>query len=335
MNMILSWNVTRACNLRCRHCYRDAGPRDPDELTTGEAIGLIDEIARAGFAILILSGGEPLLRDDLCELIAHAARRGMKPVLGTNGTLLDTAAAARLKAAGLARAGISLDSVDPEVHDGFRRMPGAWDLAVGATRACSDAGLDFQIHTTVAAHNLAGLSEITDFAARLGALAHHIFFLVPTGRGKEIAGFSISPTEQEHTLRQLLEKQRSTALEIKPVCAPQFLRIAREMKLDTRFKRGCLAGISYCCVLPGGDVHPCPYLPLRIGNVRETALSTLWRGNPVFDLMRGMEYSGACGRCGARESCGGCRARALFYRGELMAEDPGCLRAMGEGSATA
>ncbi len=323
--MLISWNVTRACNQRCLHCYRDAGVADADELDTDESVALTGEIARAGFKILVLSGGEPLMRQDIEALIAAAGDNGLRPVLGTNGTLLSKDVARRLKRAGLSRAGISLDSIAPPGHDSFRGDEDAWEKGVAAMRACKDESLEFQIHTTVTRNNWKEIGEISDLAVKLGAKAHHVFFLVPTGRGCSIEEDAITPAQVEELLRELLKKQQGLGIEIKPVCAPQFVRIAAEIGQPTRFTQGCLAGISYCCVLPNGDVHPCPYLPIKVGNVRETLFSQLWRKDPHFQKLRGQRYSGRCGECIHRVSCGGCRARAWASSGDYMGEDDGCI----------
>jgi len=174
--MIISWNTTKVCNLRCEHCYRDAGDKDPQELTTEEGKALLGEIAKAGFKVIILSGGEPLMRSDIFELIAHARSAGLRPVIGSNGTLFTSDIVRRLKASGIVRAGISLDSIDPLVHDAFRRQAGAWQATVNAMRICKEEGLDFQVHTTVTKQNFNSVVDITDFAIKLGARAHHVFF---------------------------------------------------------------------------------------------------------------------------------------------------------------
>ncbi len=322
--MIISWNVTRACNLKCKHCYRDAGKKDSNELSTEEAKQLLGEIVRAGFKIVILSGGEPLLRQDIYELIWCARVNGLIPVLGTNGTLIDTEIARKLKQAGLKRAGISLDSVDSKIHDEFRQVKGAWERSVNAMRACKSVGLEFQIHTTVTRHNREGIEKVTDLACDIGAGAHHIFFLVPTGRGKEIEESVISSEDYESLLKRILKKQRNTPIELKPVCAPQFIPVAKQMNLPIRFQRGCIAGISYCCILPNGDVHPCPYLPLRLGNVREFNFSAIWQENDILKELRSLNYKGKCGQCGYKDTCGGCRARAYHLSGDYMDEDPIC-----------
>jgi putative heme d1 biosynthesis radical SAM protein NirJ2 len=323
--MIISWNTTKACNLKCEHCYRDAGTKDAHELNTAEGKSLLEEIAKAGFKIVILSGGEPLLRKDIFELISQAKALGLRPVLGTNGILITAGVAANLKKAGLSRAGISLDSVHPEIHDEFRRQKGAWKKTTEAMRICKKEGLDFQAHTTVTKRNFQEITEITDLVYGLGAKAHHIFFLIPTGRGKEINHVFISAQDIREVLEKILNKQKTVNLELKPVCAPQFIPLANKMGLDLRFQRGCLAGISYCCILPNADVHPCPYLPLKVGNVREEKFSLIWKNNGIFLKLRSLEYRGACGRCANKTSCGGCRARAFHYSQDFMAEDPDCL----------
>jgi putative heme d1 biosynthesis radical SAM protein NirJ2 len=323
--MIISWNTTKACNLKCEHCYRDAGEKDPNELTTQEGKDLLVEIAKAGFKIVILSGGEPLLRKDIFQLIAHAKSLGLRPVLGSNGTLITREVARNLKQAGLSRAGISLDSVHPAIHDAFRRHKGAWQETIEAMRICKEEGLDFQVHTTVTRKNYLEITEITDLVYDLGAKAHHIFFLVPTGRGKEISTVFIGARQILEVLEKILNKQKQINIELKPVCAPQFIPLSRKMGLDLRFQRGCLAGTSYCCILPNGDVHPCPYLPIRVGNVKETKFSSIWKNSDIFCKLRSLEYEGSCAVCENKNSCGGCRARAFYYSGDFMAEDPDCV----------
>lgn len=321
--MIISWNITRACQLKCRHCYRDAGRKEADELSTSEGLDLIDEIAKAGFKILILSGGEPLLRSDVFDLIAHARALGLRPVLGTNGVLITRGVARRLKDAGLARAGISLDSTDEAVHDDFRQENGAWQGSLAGMRACREEGLEFQVHTTVTRFNDRNVLSITDLAVSEGARAHHIFFLVPTGRGKDLA--VISSERYNSLLREVLKKQRTAPIELKPVCAPQFIPLAQEMGLPLRFQRGCLAGISYCCILPNGEVHPCPYFPVSAGNVRMTRFSEMWANHTLFRELRAADYEGACGTCCHKTSCGGCRARAYAATGSYMEFDSECV----------
>ncbi|MDI3280757.1 MAG: putative heme d1 biosynthesis radical SAM protein NirJ2 [Bacillota bacterium] len=324
--MIISWNTTRACNLNCKHCYRDAGQKEANELSTEEGMKLLDEIARAGFRIMVFSGGEPLLREDIYDLVAHAKRRGLVPVFGSNGTLIDARVAKRLKEAGAVRMGISIHSATPDFHDEFHRSPGSWQAAIDGVKYCLEAGLEVQLHTTVTEPNYDEVERITDLAVELGAAAHHVFFLVPTGRGKDLAEDMLNATRYERLLHRILEKQRQVKIELKPTCAPQFMRIARQKGIPMRFTRGCLAGTSYCVIIPNGDVNPCPYLYLKVGNVRETPFDEIWREAPVFRQLRTLHFGGRCGTCDYKEICGGCRARAYYYTGgDYMAEDPWCL----------
>lgn len=324
--MIISWNTTNACNMYCDHCYRDAGCKAEDELSTQEAKTLLDQIAKAGFKIMIFSGGEPLLRPDILELVRHATARGLRSVFGTNGTLISEETAQALKAAGAMGMGISLDSLDREKHDAFRKFPNAWEGAVRGMRNCRKAGLPFQMHTTVMDWNQDELEAMTDFAVAEGAVAHHFFFLVPTGRAATIEAESLRARAYEETLTRILQKQQSVDIELKPTCAPQFMRIAAQMGLKLRFSRGCLAGTSYCIISPTGKVQPCAYLNTPLGDVREMPFDEIWRNNPVLQELRTLDYKGGCGSCAYKRACGGCRARAAYYHGgDYMAEEPWCL----------
>lgn len=330
--MIVSWNTTNACNMYCAHCYRDAGVKAAEELSTAEAKKLISEISRAGFKMMIFSGGEPLMRPDILELVSTAKAAGLHPVFGTNGTLITDRLARQLKAAGAEGMGISLDSLDREKHDAFRRFPGGWEGAVRGMKNSRDAGLPFQIHTTVMDWNASELEAITDFAVEIGARAHHFFFLVPTGRAESIESESLNAREYEAVLTRIMKKQAEVPIELKPTCAPQFTRIASELGIRTRFRRGCLAGLAYCIISPVGKVQPCAYLKDEIGDVRKTPFDEIWSSSEVFRRLRSMDYGGGCGVCRYRRVCGGCRARASCYNdGDYMAEEPWCLYREGTG----
>lgn len=329
--MIISWNSTNQCNMYCDHCYRDSGAKASDELNTEEAKDLLDEIAKAGFKIMIFSGGEPLMRRDIVELATYASAIGLRPVMGSNGTLLTLPLAKDLKAAGVMGIGISLDSLDVARHDQLRQYPGAWEEAVRGMDICRQAGLAFQVHTTVMDWNQQELEALTNFAVKQGAVAHHFFFLVPTGRGENIEKTSLQAEEYESVITRIMEKQKSVPIELKPTCAPQFMRIASEMGLKMRYGRGCLAGTSYCIISPRGLVQPCAYMDMVVGDVRKTPFSKIWEESPVFQELRTMEYKGYCGHCRYKVTCGGCRARAGYYHGgDYMAEEPWCLYRGGE-----
>jgi len=326
VSLIISWNSTNQCNMYCDHCYRDAGARASDELSTMEAKSMLDEIAKAGFKIMIFSGGEPFMRDDIFELVRYARDLGMRPVFGTNGTLITPEKAKKLKEVGTMGVGISLDSIHPEKHDRLRKFTGAWDGAIQGMRNCHETGVPFQIHTTIFDWNQDEALEITDLAVKMGAVAHHFFFLVPTGRAVNIEEESLRAEQYEQILTRIMQKQQQVEIELKPTCAPQFMRIAHQMGMDLRFGRGCLAGTSYCIISPTGDVQPCAYLNIPIGNVRKIPFSQLWKESEVFQKLRSLDYGGGCGKCGYKKMCGGCRARAFFYHdGDYMAEEPWCL----------
>ena len=324
--MIVSWNVTNACNMFCDHCYREAGCKAEEELSTAEAKTLLEQIDKAGFKIMIFSGGEPLTRPDILELVEYATSLGLRSVFGTNGTLITLEMAQKLKDAGAMGMGISLDSMDKKKHNEFRKFDGAWEGAVQGMRNCHAVGLPFQIHTTVMDWNNHELEAITDFAVAEGAVAHHFFFLVPTGRAKTIEAESLRAEQYEETLTRIMKKQTEVDIELKPTCAPQFMRIAAQMGVKTRFRRGCLAGTAYCIISPRGKVQPCAYLNMELGDVRETPFDEIWKNNEVLNTLRTLEYKGGCGECNFKKACGGCRARAAYYHdGDYMAEEPWCL----------
>ena len=324
--MLVSWNTTNQCNMFCDHCYREAGARLEDELDTDQAKKLIREIKNAGFHIMIFSGGEPLMRPDIYELGAYATGQGLRAVLGTNGSLITPEVATALKEAGFMAAGVSLDSLDPKKNNAFRKLEHAFELTLEGMKNLKAAGLPFQVHTTVMDWNVNELEGLTDFAVEIGAMAHHIFFLVPTGRAVNIEEEALRVAEYEKTIARVMEKQKQVNIEIKPTCAPQFMRVADKKGIPVRFSRGCLAGISYCIISPRGDVQPCAYMDIRLGNVKEKAFDEIWQENVMLQELRAANYKGKCGICDYKDRCGGCRARAYYYSGgDYMAEDEWCL----------
>ncbi len=326
--MIISWNTTKKCNLFCEHCYRDSGPnvKSEDELNTDEGKLLIEQINAAGFKILILSGGEPLLREDIFELADHARKVGLRPVLGTNGTLLTVNIADKLVKSGVTGVAISIDSISKGYHDRFRKFEGAWDKAVEGIKNSVHKNIRVQVNMTITENNFGQFDEVVDFVMSLGVQAVHPFFLIPAGRGKNIEEESLKRENYFNMIEMILNKQKEISIELKPTCAPQFMPIAKEMGLNLRFTRGCIAGITYCCVLPNGDVHVCPYLPVKAGSVREKSFYEIWKQSEIFNKLRNPhEYEGVCGKCTNINICGGCRARAYYYNnGNFMSEDPWC-----------
>lgn len=343
MPRLISWNMTFRCNLRCPHCYLDAGERErEEELNTAEGKMLIDEIAEVSKPILILSGGEPLLRNDFFEIARYATEKGLTVAMGTNGTLIKDSVAQELKSCGVKAVAISIDSCIPDRHDAFRGVKGSWRQAMEGIKACIRNDISLQINTTVTQQNYDEIDEIMALAEREGASAFHLFFLVPTGRSVNIEDISAEMYEQ--MIGGVLEKIATAQcnLDIRPVCAPQFMRIASQKGLkQERWSRGCIAGLTYCRIYPTGEVTPCPYLPIKLGNIRETHFEKLWFHSPILKALRDFEnLKGKCGVCEYRAICGGCRARAYGLtgfmdfcgdlhapedlKGDYLAEEPWC-----------
>jgi|WetSurMetagenome_2_1015567.scaffolds.fasta_scaffold66581_1 AdoMet-dependent heme synthase len=317
--LVVSWNLTRKCNLKCSHCYINASPNElVGELNTEESKRLIDQIAEVSRPLLILSGGEPLLRKDVYELIRYGTRKGLRMGLGSNGGLIDSNAARDLKEAGIKTVSISLDSPIPAQHDEFRGVAGAWDKAVTAIKVLREKGVLVQVNTTLTQQNYSQIDDIMTLAEDVGVENFHLFFLVPTGRGAKMA--DISPAMYEDMITKTFAKTHKHRLNVRPSCAPQFMRIAAGMGVDMRqWIRGCIAGMYYCRVYPNGDVTPCPYLPIKLGNVRETSFKNIWQNSPVFKALRDPGcLKGKCGVCEYKIVCGGCRARAYGLSGDFI-----------------
>lgn len=324
----ISWNTTMQCNLRCQHCYRGSSPEASrrDELSTEEGKNLLEEMVKAGFRIIVFSGGEPMMRQDILELIAYAKSLGMTCLMGSNGTLIDEAKAKELQKAGLSCIAISLDSLDEERHNAFRGMDFAFKKALSGARACLNAGIKVQFNWTLSKTNLHEIDDFVHFAKEFGAASSHLLFLVEVGRGKELGEVQLSPEEYKEAIDQILKINAQVDIRVKPTCAPQFKVEALQQNLEAPgHGRGCIAGISYCSILPNGDVHICPYTPVKVDSVRERPFSEIWQRNEVFlELRDPKAYEGRCGRCRYLALCGGCRARAYGATGNWLAEDPYC-----------
>ncbi|MBN1614421.1 MAG: heme b synthase [Deltaproteobacteria bacterium] len=337
---LVAWEVTRRCNLACVHCRASSefGPYEA-ELDGQEAFELIEQIARVGKPVVILTGGEPLLRPDIFEIAARGNERGLRMVLATNGTLLTEATVRRMIDSGIQRVSVSLDGPDAESHDAFRSVPGAFDGAMAGIDALKKAGMDFQINTTVSRANNDDLGAIMDLAVNLGAAAHHIFLLVPTGRGKYIADQEMTAEEYEKTLHRFYEQSCAWPIPLKATCAPHYHRISRQRQKERpaapepagehpfhSVTRGCLGGSSFCFISHRGQVQPCGYLEIDCGQVRERPFEAIWNESVILKELRDLNlYKGKCGRCEFIGVCGGCRARAYESTGDYLAEEPLCI----------
>lgn len=340
--LVISWNVTLKCNLKCAHCYINAKETNSvKELSTDAAKMLIHQITEVSKPLLILSGGEPLLRKDIYEIIKYGADRGLKMGMGSNGMLINEEIAKKLKESGMGTVAISLDSSYPERHDQFRGVKGCWDKALNAIKVLKKEGIEVQVNCTVTRQNYDEIDKIMDLAESLGVDNFHLFFLVPTGRGTDIE--DITPEMYEEMIINTLSKTKKHNLNVKPSCAPQFMRVAKENGVDmSRWVRGCMAGLYYCRIYPSGEVTPCPYMPVSLGNIRKKSFNDIWFKSEIFEALRDFsQLKGKCGLCEHNEICGGCRARAYGVttdqmdfcgalheptdmKGDYLAEDPWC-----------
>jgi radical SAM protein with 4Fe4S-binding SPASM domain len=315
---LISWNVTLRCPLKCAHCYVNAGEHEAKGvLSTEEAFAVIDQICELGRPVVILSGGEPLMREDIFKIARYGTEKGLPMAMGTSGVLIDETCAREIRDSGIRRVAISIDSADPVVHDTFRGVPGAWERAVQGIRHCWNAGVSVQINTTVLSPDFQAIQDVVSLGMNLGVTDYQLFFPVPTGRGNNVPW--LTPQVYEDLIRKVLVTFKDTGVNIRPTCAPQFRRIADTAGIQNpSWGRGCIAGIRYCRIFADGDVTPCPYLPARAGNVRENPLKQIWDESPVLAVLRDPALlSGKCGRCGYHDICGGCRARSYKAGGSM------------------
>ncbi len=335
---LVAWEITRNCNLNCAHCRAAATNQDyAGELGTPAALQLIDQIAELGSPIVILTGGEPLMRPDVFELAEYGTARGLRMVMAPNGTLVTDTVAQKMAASGIQRISVSLDGATKERHDGFRGVEGAFDGALRGIAAAKARGIEFQINTTISRFNYDQIPEILKLAENLGAVALHIFLLVPTGRGKYILDQAITAEEYESTLNWFYDQKQKTRLQLKATCAPHYYRIlrqrARQEGQSVTFEthgldavtRGCLGGTAFCFISHTGIVQPCGFLDLNCGDVTQTSFVDIWKHSEIFNSLRDFDnLKGKCGACEFKRVCGGCRARAYEATGDYLAEEPLC-----------
>jgi radical SAM protein with 4Fe4S-binding SPASM domain len=327
---VIAWNLTRRCNLECAHCYISAGSWQSaaGELTTAECLRIASEILELNTSpMFILSGGEPLLRDDLEAIAEYSARRGATVVVGTNGTRLTPERIRSLQNAGVTGVAVSIDSLSEHYHDRFRHGGGALHDTLDAVERLREARLDFVVQTSLTRGNRAEIAELAAWAAAQGAVSFNLYFLVSTGRGEKMQG--LTPAENEDVLRELaaLEREYRGRMLVRSKCQPQIMRHAYESDPQSpllNYATRCPCGVQYCRITPEGKLTPCPYMPLVAGDLRAASFADVWRRSPVFAELRHGEPGGKCGRCEYRSVCGGCRARAYADSGQLMAEDASC-----------
>ncbi len=345
---LVAWEITRSCNLFCAHCRASAAyGRYEDELSTEECFHLIDEILEVGKPIIILSGGEPLIRQDALEIAKYAVARGLRVVMGSNGTLITEERAAKLKDVPISRLGISLDFPVAELQDNFRGKAGAFEAAIAGIANARRAGIEVQINSTITKLNVSYLNELLSLALKVGAVALHPFMLVPTGRGKGLESVELSPQQYEETLNWIYDKQAELGdrMFFKPTDAPHYLRVVSQRQKQSHeipvrkkagptaghhsvnsITRGCLAGIGFCFISHRGRVQGCGYLDVEAGNIREKSFGQIWADSPLFHDLRDLSnIKGKCGVCEYKKICGGCRARAYETSGDYLEAEPYCV----------
>lgn len=362
---LIFWETTAGCNLACIHCRRItvADQLLPQDLSRQEAFDMIDQIADFARPIFILSGGEPLFRPDIFDIARHAHDAGLIVALATNGTLIDAEVARNIKASGVRRVSISFDGADAPTHDIFRGE-GAFDRAIDGMAHLREVSLPYQINTTVARHNVDQMPETLALARELGAVALHLFLLVPVGCGVEIADDQqITPIEYEKVLEWMYDAEMEGGIELKATCAPHYFRVVRQRQAKDRrqglrhrspgsihrqkqagsqakghpgghpdghhamhaMTKGCLAGTGVAFISHRGEVFPCGYLPLEAGHIRHQSLRDVWDSSSLFRELRNPDLlGGKCGRCEFLKVCSGCRARAYGMTGDYLGEEPSC-----------
>ncbi len=331
------WEVTGACNLRCIHCHATSGQAAADELSTDEGKKLIDQLAaESEFRTLIYTGGEPLVRPDIFELLRHSQKAGLANIIATNGTLIDEEMAFKLKDHGVVCNAISFDAANPSIHDMVRNKAGSFDLAMRAVVATKKAGILLQINTTAMEYNMPHLPELIDFADSSGAGILLMYQLVAVGRGEKIEKATLKKTANKYLSELISLKQKTAKTIIEPVAGPQYwpfllekcgIRGGLPLKLAGQVFHGCSAGRGFVYVKANGDVWPCPFVEVSGGNIRGKSFHDIYTGSTLFNDLRRREekLKGLCGECPYKTVCGGCRGRAHAYSGDPLAEDPRCF----------
>ena len=327
---IVAWNLTKRCNLACAHCYISAGSWHvaDDELSTDQCLRILDEILDLNpHPMLILTGGEPLLRDDLEVLAERASAAGATVVVGTNGTRLTDERIDSLLEAGVKGVAVSIDSLRSEYHDRFRHGGGALTDTMAAVERCAARKLDFVIQTTVTSGNRHEIADLARWSAEAGAVSFNVYFVVPTGRAEHMQG--MGPEENDEILRELveLEGEYRGRMMIRSKCQPQIMRHVVQGDPESpllNYETRCPCGVHYVRITPEGKVTPCPYMPVVAGDLLTQSFQEIWESSPVFTQLRSGELGGRCGLCEYREVCGGCRARAYADSGDFMGPDDSC-----------
>ena len=336
----IAWEVTRRCNLSCVHCRSASGMNSFDTaFNTDEAKKLIDDIASFSTPVIVLSGGEPLLRQDLFEIASYGSDKGLRMCIATNGSLVTDEICEKMKAARIKMVSMSLDGSNAATHDNFRGQPGAFEGVKRAAALFNKHGIEFLINSSFTKRNQKEIPDVMKVAKGLGAKSWYMFMIVPTGRGEEIMNELISKEDYDKILdwHYDMEKDEDTML-VRPTCAPHYYRVVlqrakkegekfkrRTLKFSTGGSKGCIAGQLICLIDVDGNVLPCSYFSKPAGNIREKSFKEIWEESELFkDLRDFKKYKGRCGSCEYVNVCGGCRARAYSVYGDYLEEEPFC-----------
>ena len=337
----IAWEITRRCNLKCVHCRSSSGleAKGHPDFPLTEAKRVLEDIASYAKPVVVLSGGEPLLRPDVFEIAAYGTDLGLRMCLATNGTLVTQEICDRIKEVGIRMVSLSLDGASAQVHDDFRCQPGAFAGTLNAARLFRENNIPFLINSSFTKRNQEEIPKIYQLAKELGATAWYMFMIVPTGRGEDIMDELIAPEDYEKLLVWHYEMEKGEKdLLVRPTCAPNYYRVVlqqakeqgddfqrRSLQFSTGGAKGCLAGQLISLIDVDGNVLPCSYFPLAAGNIREKSFKEIWEQSELFhDLRNFKAYKGRCGVCEYVNVCGGCRARAYAVTGDYMAEEPYC-----------
>ena len=339
---LIAWEITRRCNMKCTHCRAGACDIDyPGEFTTSQCYKLLDNIATLAKPIIILTGGEPMMRDDIFQVASYGASLGMRMVMAPCGMLIDDDSVKKMIDSGISCISLSIDGANAQTHDTFRNTPGAFDSVIKAANTARAGGMAFQINTTITRHNLSELEDIMHLAEELGAITFNPFLLVPTGRGKELAEQELTPQQYEETLHWLASLPEDN-MSVRVTCAPHFQRIMRQTQPEKMkgmshggmppssgvHGAGCMGGKSFAFISHTGTVQICGFLDTPAGELKENDLDfvDIWRNSQFLNEIRDVDcYNGKCGICEYRKVCGGCRARVYAADGDYMGSEPFCL----------
>jgi radical SAM protein with 4Fe4S-binding SPASM domain len=326
---LIAFEVTRRCRYQCKHCRANAGPQAEEGLTTRECKKIIAAIAKFTKPILILTGGEPMERPDLYDLIKYARGKGLRVVMATCGYLLNDESMAKLKKAGVSILAFSVDGSSAETHDRLRQNDGAFDAVMKAVEVARRAKMRFQINTTLSKLNAGEIRGIAELAKRIGAICLDVFIMVPTGRGEEISDAVLDPVQYEELLGELLRIKLLGEVNIKVTCGPSFARVCEQAKARglTAKGNGCIGGRGFGFISYKGDVQTCGFLDISAGNLVANGFNfrKIWLESKFLNEIRDESlYKGKCGECEYVGVCGGCKARAMAILGDYLAGDPIC-----------